>query len=165
MQAFLLKIDGVRKRVSALTRLLTGKTKVLLSFEKHHCMEISSDEDVRPGHNLKLNVNDVQDHIEGMLSNLHQSESLLSRSQSNYLAQASHETLQGRTRVNDLMALLTTVSMILTALNFVAGMFGMNVNAYVPLYMNSTPAWYIILGGEIFVFMVLMVLAKKFKWY
>lgn len=165
MQAFLLKIDGVRKRVSALTRLLTGKTKVLLSFEKHHCMDVSSDEDVRPGHNLKLYVNDVQDHIEGMLSNLHQSESLLSRSQSNYLAQASHETLQGRTRVNDLMALLTTVSMILTALNFVASMFGMNVNANIPLYQNSTPAWYIILGGEIFVFLVLMLLAKKFKWY
>ncbi|KUJ23169.1 uncharacterized protein LY89DRAFT_558425, partial [Mollisia scopiformis] len=128
MQDFLLRIDGVRKRVSALTRLLTGKIKVLSSFEKHHCMDVSSDEDVKPGHNLKLYVNDVQDHIIGYIQSLNQSESLLSRSQSNYIAQASYETLEGRTRVNDFMALLTTVSMILTLLNFVAGMFGMNVN-------------------------------------
>jgi Mg2+ and Co2+ transporter CorA len=142
MHAFLLRIDGVRKRVSALTRLLSGKIKVLSSFEKHHCMDIATDEDVKPGHNLKLYVNDVQDHIVGYIQSLNQSESLLSRSQSNYLAQASHETLESRTRVNDLMALLTTVAMIVTLLNFVANMFGMNVNAYIPLYRNDSYAWY-----------------------
>jgi len=63
------------------------------------------------------------------------------------------------------MALLTTVSMILTLLNLVCGLFGMNVNGSVPLYTNSTPAWYIIIGGEVFLFLVLMWLAKKYKWY
>lgn len=143
MQAFLLRIDGLRKRVSALMRLLSGKIKILSSFEKHHCMATSSDENVTPGHNLQLYVNDVQDHIVGMISSLTQSESLLARSQSNYLAQASLENLEGRTRVNDFMSLLTTVSMILTTLNLVCGLFGMNVNANVTLYTNSTPAWYI----------------------
>lgn len=142
MHAFLLRIDSVRKRVSALTRLLTGKTKILSSFEKHHCNDISTNEDVKPGHNLKLYVNDVQDHIIGYIQSLNQSESLLSRSQSNYLAQASHETLQSRTRVNDLMAMLTTIAMVLTSLNFVAGMFGMNVNCCIPLYVDPSYTWY-----------------------
>lgn len=142
LHSFLLKIDGVRKRVTALTRLLTGKVKVLSSFENHHCMDISTEEDNKPGHNLKLYVNDVQDHIIGYIQSLNQSESLLSRSQSNYIAQASHETLASRARINNLMALLTTVAMALTGMTFVSAMFGMNVNANVPLYVNDSYAWY-----------------------
>jgi Mg2+ and Co2+ transporter CorA len=54
--------------------------------------------------------------------------------------------------------------MILTLMNIIAALFGTNVNANIPLYANDTPAWYIILGGEIALTLALFWLARRLKW-
>ena len=165
MQAFLHEIEEVRKRVSGLIRLLSGKTSVLLGFEKHHCEDISPDEEMAPGHDLKLYVNDVQDHLATLLSSLRQFESLLSRSQENYVAGLKIDNIRSRQRLNRLMATATVITMIMSFINIICGLFSTNVNAAVPLYANDTPAWYIIIGSEIVLSMALLWLAKRFKWF
>jgi len=168
-QAFLYDIEEVRKSISSLLRLLSGKTNVLSGFEKHHCDEERGEElyeeENNPGHNLKLYINDVKDHITSMLTNLLQFESLLARSQKNYLAGLAIDNLTGRQRVNELMSKMAVISMILTLLNLICGLFGTNVNATVPLYANSTPAWFIIIGSEIVLALALLWLARRLRWY
>jgi Mg2+ and Co2+ transporter CorA len=59
---------------------------------------------------------------------------------------------------------MAVISMILTLMNIIAALFGTNVNANIPLYANDTPAWYIILGGEIALTLALFWLARRLKW-
>jgi len=167
-QAFIKEIEQVRKSTSALLRLLSRKNHVLSGFEKHHCgeahNEIPSDEKSNPGHDLRLYIHDVRDHVTTMLGNLHQFESLLARSQNNYLAGLSIDNMQGRQRVNSFINVMAVISMILTLMNIICALFGTNVNASVPIYVDDTPAWYIIVGGEVALSMVLFSIARRLKW-
>ena len=165
MQAFLCEIEEVRKTVSSLMRLLSGKTNVLLSFEKHHCGEEGSEEDVAPGHNLHLYIHDVKDHMASMISNLLQFESLLGRSQKNFMAGLAIDNMQGTQRVNNMMSKMAVVSMILTLLNLICGLFSTNVNSQVPIYANNSPAWYIIIGSEVVLTLILCAMAQRFRWW
>jgi len=167
-QAFIHQIEEVRKSNSALLRLLGGKNNVLSAFEKHHCGEEHdeepSDEETNPGHNLRLYIRDVIDHVTTMLANLHQFESLLARSQNNYLAGLSIDNMRGREKVIGFINIMAVVSMILTLLNIICALFSTNVNANVPLYINDTPAWYIIVGGEVALAFALFWLARRLRW-
>lgn len=167
-QAFIHQIEEVRKSTSALLRLLGGKNNVLSAFEKHHCSgkheEEPVDEETYPGHNLRLYIHDVKDHVSTMVTNLHQFESLLARSQNNYLIGMSIDNMQGRQRVNSFLNIMAVISMILTLMNIICGLFSTNVNANVRLYVDSTPAWYIILGGQVALTLALFWLARRLKW-
>jgi Mg2+ and Co2+ transporter CorA len=149
-------------------RLLGRKNIVLSGFEKHHCSgkheDAPSDEESHPGHDLRLYINDVMDHVTTMVVNLHHFESLLARSQNNYLAGLSIDRMQGSQRVNRFINIMAVVSMILTAMTIVSALFSTNVNAEVPLYANDTPAWYIIVGSQIAVSLALFWLARRLKW-
>jgi Mg2+ and Co2+ transporter CorA len=99
-----------------------------------------------------------------MLGNLHQFESLLARSQNNYLAGLSIDNMQGRQRVNSFINIMAVLSMILTLMNIICALFSTNVNSNIPLYANDTPAWYIIIGGEVAMTLVLFWIARRLKW-
>lgn len=167
-QAFIHQIEEVRKNTSALLRLLGGKNNVLLAFEKHHCKgqreDEPSDEEQYPGHNLRLYIHDVKDHVTTMMGNLHQFESLLARSQNNYVIGMSIDNMHGRQRTNRFLNVMAVVSIILTLMNFIAGLFSMNTSASIALYINDTPAWYCILGGQITLTVALFWLARRLKW-
>ncbi|KAE9380547.1 hypothetical protein N431DRAFT_362380 [Stipitochalara longipes BDJ] len=167
-QAFIHLIEEVRKSISALLRLLGGKNNILLRFEKHHCSgeheEEPSDAETHPGHDLRLYINDVKDHVTTMLGNLHQFESLLARSQNNYMAGLSIDRMQGSRRVNKFLNIMAVISMILTLMNIICALFSTNPNANVPMYANDTPAWYYIVGGEAALSLALFWLARRLKW-
>lgn len=100
-----------------------------------------------------------------MLANLNQFESLLARSQNNYLAGLSIDNMQGRQKVNSFLSTMAVVSMILTLMNIICALFSTNVNANVPIYANDTPAWFIILGGEVALSLALFGIARRLKWF
>ena len=56
------------------------------------------------------------------------------------------------------------VSMILTLMTIICGLFSTNPNANVPLYTNDTPAWFYIVGGEVILSLALFWLARRLKW-
>ena len=167
-QDFIHLIDEARKSISALLRLLGGKNNVLMRFEKHHCEGEHEDEPTdaktHHGHDLRLYINDVKDHVTTMLGNLHQFESLLARSQNNYMTGLSIDRMQGSRRVFRFLNIMGVVSMILTLMTIICALFSTNPNANVPLYANDTPAWYIIVGGEFILSLALFCLARRLKW-
>ncbi len=113
---------------------------------------------------MRLYINDVEDHVTTMLANLNQFESLLARSQSNYLAGLSIDNLRRRQRVNSFMGFMAVVSMILTVVHIICSIFSTNVNANVPIYINDTPAWFYIIGGEVVLSLALFWIARRLKW-
>jgi len=72
--------------------------------------------------------------------------------------------MQGRQRVNSFINIMAVISMILTLMNIICALFSTNVNASVPLYNNDTPAWYIIIGGEVALTLALFWIARRLKW-
>ncbi len=167
MQQFLQQIETFRKHVSSLNRLLSSKTTILTTFEKHYTLRTSQRNKDNPGHELYLYIDDVQDHVVTMLSNLRQFDSLLIRSQSNFVAGLAIDTVNKRTRVNNMMTFVSILAMCLTLSNWICGMFSMNVNASVPLYTrdDGSRAWWAIIGSEVILTFILMWIAKRLKWW
>jgi len=102
-----------------------------------------------------------------MLSNLRQFDSLLIRSQSNFVAGLAIDTVNKRTRVNNMMNFLGILAMCLTLVNWICGMFSMNVNGGVPLYVTNdgSHTWFAIIGSEVILTFILMWIAKRLKWW
>lgn len=162
---FLAEIELTRKTVSSLTRLLYGKTSILSTFEKRHCEHTLSHEDSCPGRDLQLYIADVQDHVVSILSKLGQFDSLLNRSQGNFVAALSSETIRNGQTTNKFLGQVAVLSMIFTLLLLVCGMFSTNVNAGVPLYASDEPeAWFIIVGGDLILTVLLWYTARRLKW-
>lgn len=167
-QVFVRQIEQVRKDSSSLLRLLSGKNHILIAFEKHHCGDEpdkeSSEEESNPSHNLRLFINDVKDHVSTMLANLHQFESLLARSQNHYLAGLAIDNMRGRGTTTRFLNVVAVIGMILTLMNIICALFSTNVNANIALYVNDTPAWFIIVGSEAAVSLLLFWLARRLNW-
>ena len=168
-RAFILSIEEARKSCSSLLRLLSGKNNVLLAFEKHHCGKKhdseSSDDESDSDHNLRLYIYDVKDHVTTMLGSLHQFESLLARSQNNYLAGLSIDNIRGRQKATNFLNTMAVISMILTLMTIICALFSTNVNGNVLLYTNnSVKAWGIIVGAEAVLAVILFLLARRLKW-
>lgn len=68
-----------------------------------------------------------------MLSSLLNFEGLLTHSQNNYLAQLEINNLLRRQRVLGFLGKITVVTVVMTLLNMVCGLFSANVNANVLL--------------------------------
>jgi Mg2+ and Co2+ transporter CorA len=167
MKDFVRRIEELRKGVISLTRLLNNKQGVLRAFDKHHSYKIPHDcrTTISPSGDIKLYIDDVQDHVITMRSSLKQFEGLLARSQNNYLAQLDIDNLAYRRKVNTFISRVTVISLILTLLNVLCGLFSTNVNANVPLYAdNNVKTWLIIVSGEVVAFILLVLLAKRCRW-
>lgn len=155
MKNFLWEIEAIRRRVLSLIRLLGGKTNLLKAFENHHYATTSSDSEI------KIYINDVQDHVVAMLGSLHQFEGLLSRSKSSYLAQIEVSSMTERFKVFRALARMAVLSLILTLLTLCANMFGMNTSAdYVIFNEGTNLPWFMIALGELMLFLALFYGAK-----
>ncbi len=178
MQKFVYKITLARKAISWLQKLLQGKPMMLSNFENHRCKHDDDDDDdgdgdsdseddqtQDPSHDLRLYINDVQDHVISMKSSLQQFESLLARSEANYLAGAEIDYLAGRKKTNQFLGFITIFTTIVTLVNVVTQMFSMNTSASIALFVKPSHAWYFIVGGQAFLTIVLMLMGKKLKWY
>src|SRR5207248_5323602 len=112
-----------RKRVMCLYRLLGNKADVIKGFAKR-CNE---QWDVAPKSEIGLYLGDIQDHILTMTSSLNHYETLLSRAQSNYLAQINIRMNERSEKSADILGKLTVVGTIVLPMNIICGMWGMNV--------------------------------------
>jgi Mg2+ and Co2+ transporter CorA len=143
MKNFLWEIEAIRRRVLSLIRLLGAKSNVLKAFENHHYTTTSSDSEI------KIYINDVQDHVVAMLGSLHQFEGLLSRSKYSYLAQIEVSSMTERFKVFRTLARMAVLSLILTLMTLFANMFGMNTSAdYVIFNEGTILPWFMIALGE-----------------
>ncbi|KAI8982053.1 hypothetical protein BDF20DRAFT_864691 [Mycotypha africana] len=109
-----------------------------------------------------LYLGDVQDHILTMLQNLSHYETVLSRSESNYLARISIELTQTSNSTNHVIGRLTIFATVLLPMNLVTGLWGMNVKVPGKDYDNLIYFFWIVFSLVIFAIMSLTV-AKKIK--
>jgi Mg2+ and Co2+ transporter CorA len=180
MQSFLRTIEDARRRVLNLVRLLSSKTDILRTFSKHYsdrsnnpgedAEELPAEQDIErhtsPGEDIRLYIDDVQDHVTTMMSSLLQFEGLLSRSQNNYLAQLSIDSLTGKQRVHRFMSKIAVITLILTLVNVICGLFSQNVNANISLYTDNTYLpWALIVSGEAVIAVALFLGARRFRLF
>ena len=154
------QIGQCRKNVMSLMRLLGGKADVIKGFSKR-CNEQYS---VTPRGEIGLYLGDIQDHVVTMMSNLGHFEKMLSRSQSNYLAQVNVAAIAQGNRANEVFSKITLVATILVPLNLICGLFGMNVP--VPGRSSESLGWFFgILGVIAAIVVVSLGAARKFKYF
>lgn len=152
------------KQVSGLIKLLGGKINTLSTFGKHHCEEVCSKAKGGASHELKIYIDDVQDHVVAMVSNLHQFDSLVARSQTNFVAGTSIESVRSSQKLGKLLGQLGVLSMVMTLGNLICGVFSTNVNGDVPMYINNSYSWYYILTAQIVMTVGFMWLARRIGW-
>ncbi|KAF2727718.1 magnesium transporter ALR1 [Polyplosphaeria fusca] len=152
-------IGESRKKVMSLIRLLGGKADVIKGFAKR-CNE---NYDVAPRGDVGLYLSDIQDHVVTMMSNLGHFEKILSRSHSNYLAQISVDQVIQGNESNVQLGKVTVIATILVPLNFVCGLFGMNV--HVPGQDSQSLGWFFGILGTIIAFISLcLIVAKRLRY-
>ena len=79
------------------------------------------------GHEIRLYLGDILDHIVTMVQNTNHYEAVISRAHGNYLAKISIELTETSNRTNDVVAKLSALASVLVPLNVVTGLWGMNV--------------------------------------
>ncbi|RHZ88600.1 hypothetical protein Glove_22g210 [Diversispora epigaea] len=162
-QDMLVRIGLCRKLGMSLLRMLQPKADVIKALIKR-CEErlvATSSEKSGPG-DVNLYLGDIQDHIIMMLQNLNHYEKILSRAQSNYLAQISVEITQLSNQTNDIINKLTMFASILLPLNVVTGLFGMNV--HVPGQDEETFGYFIGICGSFAIIVIFgYIFAKRVK--
>lgn len=155
------KIGESRRKVMTLMRLLQGKADVIKMFAKR-CQDeealsrkVNEEKGVKlsaqPRSDIALFLGDIQDHIITMFQSLLSYEKIFSRSHANYLAQLQVESFYTNVQVTDLLSKVTILGTVLLPMNFVTGLFGMNVK--VPGEGGSNYGWF----GGIIGFMVCMI--------
>ncbi|KAI8978452.1 cora-like Mg2+ transporter protein-domain-containing protein [Pilobolus umbonatus] len=165
----ILRIGTCRKKVMQIVRLLGPKTEVLKALmkrvnereeRKEDCIEEEEETRIHP--DIGLYLGDVQDHISTLLQNLNHYETVLARSETNYLARISIELTQTSNSTNHIIGRLTIFATILLPMNLVTGLWGMNVKVPGKDYDNLIYFFSIILG--LLVFAVLsLTFARKHK--
>jgi Mg2+ and Co2+ transporter CorA len=127
------RIGNCRKKVIQIVRLLAAKVEVLKSLMKR--IEERTEEETKPNvfeeedegriyPDVALYLGDVQDHILTMLQNLSHYETVLARSESNYLARISIELTQTSNSTNHVIGRLTIFATVLLPMNLVTGLWG-----------------------------------------
>lgn len=124
----ILRIGTCRKRVIQMVRLLSTKVEVVRGLikrimEERH-FEMNDEEGGKIYPDVGLYLGDVQDHILTMLQNLNHYETVLSRSESNYLARISIELTQTSNSTNHVIGRLTIFATVLLPMNLVTGLWG-----------------------------------------
>lgn len=125
-----LRIGTCRKKVIQMVRLLGTKVEVVRGLmkrieERSIEQELSNDPNVSKIYpDVVLYLGDVQDHILTMLQNLNHYETVLARSESNYLARISIELTQTSNSTNHVIGRLTIFATVLLPMNLVTGLWG-----------------------------------------
>ncbi|AOW04761.1 hypothetical protein B0I72DRAFT_139925 [Yarrowia lipolytica] len=118
------RIGKARAKTLSMMRLLSGKADVVGMFTKRVSEGLS--DHVPKGH-ISLYLGDIQDHIVTMYQSLIAHEKILSRSHLNYLSQLQVQSIDATHRVTDTLGKITVIGTILIPMNFVTGLFAMNV--------------------------------------
>lgn len=125
-----LRIGTCRKKVIQMVRLLGTKVEVVRGLmkrieERTIEQELLNDPIVTKIYpDVGLYLGDVQDHILTMLQNLNHYETVLARSESNYLARISIELTQTSNSTNHVIGRLTIFATVLLPMNLVTGLWG-----------------------------------------
>jgi magnesium transporter len=164
IQAFLSHHDGVRRSIVSLMNLLSGKADVLNRFKKHHKEHSSSHTDRFVDNDIHLYMDDVEDHVVTILSNLRQFESLLARSQESYFAQLSVDNAIGRSKVTSFLKKALVLTSIMTFYLVICSLFSMNVGATTPLFQrDNLTAFAIILASWVLIGIILILVARRYR--
>ncbi|PLB48841.1 cora family metal ion transporter [Aspergillus steynii IBT 23096] len=151
------RIDNLRKRITHLIRCLTGKLDVLNGFVKR--CQAKDKNPVFPDGDFILYLGDVQDHLVTTLQSLTHFDEIVSRSQSNCLAQLSANNLRLSLNINSVLSKVTVLATIFVPMHLVTGLFGMNVE--VPGQEVHGLGWFFgIVGG----FVAFMTIACLGAW-
>ncbi|KAJ1920960.1 CorA metal ion transporter [Mycoemilia scoparia] len=111
------------------------------------------------GHEIRLYLGDILDHIVTMVQNTNHYEAVISRAHSNYLAKISIELTETSNRTNDVVAKLSALASILVPLNVVTGLWGMNVP--VPGQETTDLTWFLGILAAIVMFALLVILISR----
>ncbi|KAL4865107.1 hypothetical protein BDV12DRAFT_175175 [Aspergillus spectabilis] len=150
------QIYKCRKEVLHIRQLLNDKTDVIRCFARHCDAFTSSSSQVT------LYLSDIQDHVLTMISNLDAAEQMLSRGQSKYLSQLSFDSTRMRNQIMHALSRLTVIAGIIVPLQFVTGLFGMNVT--IPAQdSKSLTAWFSILGVLLALVMLFLGVARRLR--
>ncbi|KAL4875233.1 hypothetical protein BJY04DRAFT_232786 [Aspergillus karnatakaensis] len=150
------QIYKCRKEILHIRQLLNDKTDVIRCFARHCDAFASSSSQVT------LYLSDIQDHVLTMISNLDAAEQMLSRGQSKYLSQLSFDSTRLRNQIMHGLSRLTAIAGIIVPLQFVTGLFGMNVT--VPgQHSDSLTAWFSILGVLLALVLLFLGVARRLR--
>ncbi|KAL5337219.1 hypothetical protein BJX70DRAFT_389417 [Aspergillus crustosus] len=150
------QIYKYRKEVLHIRQLLNDKTDVIRCFARHCDAFASSSSQVT------LYLSDIQDHVLTMISNLDAAEQMLSRGQSKYLSQLSFDSTRMRNQIMHALSRLTVIAGIIVPLQFVTGLFGMNV-AVPAQGSTSLTAWFSILGVLLALVVLFLSVARRLR--
>ncbi|KAH8434253.1 magnesium transporter CorA family protein [Aspergillus melleus] len=154
------RIDNLRKRITHLIRCLTGKLDVLNGFVKR--CQAKDKNPVFPDGDFILYLGDVQDHLVTTLQSLSHFDEIVSRSQSNCLAQLSANNLRLSLNINSVLSKVTVLATIFVPMHVVTGLFGMNVE--VPGQEVHGLGWFFgIVGGFVAFMVISCVVAWRYK--
>lgn len=152
------QIGTLRKTVMSLMRLLSGKADVLKGFMKRCNDQFKG----TPSSDIRLYLDDIQDHIVTMSFNLAHLEKMLGRTHGNYLASLSVESIMTGNKVNKALTKITLLATILVPLNMISSLFGMNVR--VPGQDVENLGWFFgIAGFIVLTIFVGLCLARRYK--
>lgn len=161
-----LRIGACRKKVIQMVRLLGTKVEVVrglvkrIEEKKEEIDQVIRDNKIYP--DVGLYLGDVQDHILTMLQNLNHYETVLARSESNYLARISIELTQTSNSTNHVIGRLTIFATVLLPMNLVTGLWGMNVKVPGKDYDNLVYFFWIVITLAVFALLSLT-FAKRLK--
>ncbi|GLB02718.1 magnesium and cobalt transport protein CorA [Aspergillus tubingensis] len=136
------RIFKLRKEVMNIRQPLHDKIDVIRSFARHCDISDTSSSQVA------LYLSDICDHVDTMIANLEQAEQMLSRLQSKYLTQVHFDSGRMRNGIASALSKLTVLASILVPMQFITGLFGMNVRVPGKTHDgdNSLTWWFSILG-------------------
>ncbi|KAI8075393.1 uncharacterized protein B0P05DRAFT_512534 [Gilbertella persicaria] len=166
-----LRIGTCRKKVIQMVRLLGTKVEVVRGLMKrilenrHACQDVVFDEltDGKIYPDVELYLGDVQDHILTMVQNLNHYETVLARSESNYLARISIQLTETSNSTNHVIGRLTIFATVMLPMNLITGLWGMNVKVPGKDYDNLVYFFWIVISLVVFAIFSLT-LAKRLKF-
>ncbi|PYH42854.1 magnesium transporter CorA family protein [Aspergillus saccharolyticus JOP 1030-1] len=147
-----------RKEVIQIRQLLHDKTDVIRCFARH-CDALAA-----ASTQVALYLSDISDHVVTMMANLEQAEQMLSRSQSKYLSQLHFDSGRMRNEIATALSRLTVMAATLVPMQFITGLFGMNV--MVPGKTAAGLAWWFgILGVMLGLIVLFLIAAKRMRLF
>ena len=141
------ELSGYRTRLKKMRRYLTYQVQL---FD-----ELRNSKDYRIDQALAHDIVDIYEHLEraNSLANLYYE--LACDLMDGYISLASHH-------LNNIMKILTVVTVIFVPLTFMAGIYGMNFEHMPELRFQH--GYYFLLGAMLVVAVILLIIFRKIKW-
>ncbi|KAF7594729.1 magnesium and cobalt transport protein CorA [Aspergillus hancockii] len=156
------RIYRYRKEVLQIRQLMHDKTDVIRTFARHCGSFGPATADVT------LYLSDIRDHVLSMMGSLVHAEQMLSRAQEKYLSQLSFDSTRMRNEIAATLSRLTVIAGIIVPMQFITGLFGMNVTVpgQTPDDEKSGPVtwWLGIFGVILGLIFIGLVAAKRLRF-